>query len=280
MDVGKGTDGARLLRMRFDRYGGAALLTMGMVWIAGCETHPGSGWKTDAAASASPAVLVDGHEVSQAPPGAELVPAIIGPPPDPRLEQLVYRLGPYDELRVDVFGMPDLSLQNGKVNLQGLLSLPLIGPVAVNGLTPEEAEAEIARILGERYVRNPRVSVYIINSASLNVTLSGAVARQGVQPIKGRETLSDILAQAGGVAPVGKRKQVVLYRVIDATKAPAEQQLQAYVIDYQQILDGKMRDPLLMGNDKIYVPSSGLAIFFGPVANIIQTWVWPYRSPL
>lgn len=266
--------------MRFGRSLIAGLLATGLVLIAGCETHPGSGWKMDGQSGQGLAPTeIDGQEVSQAPPGAELVPAIIGPPPDPNVEQLIYRLGPYDELRVDVFGVPDLSLENGKVNLQGLLAMPLIGPVGVNGLTPEEAEVEIARILGERYVRDPRVTVYVINSASLNVTLSGAVARQGVQPIKGRETLSDILAQAGGVAPVGKRKQVVLYRAKDSKQDPLNQELQAYVIDYQQILDGKMRDPLLMGNDKIYVPSSGLAIFFGPVANILQTWIWPYRPP-
>lgn len=266
--------------MRFGRTFIAGLLAAGLVVIAGCETHPGSGWKTGSSSGqgAAPNEL-DGQEVNPAPPGVELVPAIIGPPPDPNVEQLIYRIGPYDELRVDIFGVPELSLPNGRVNLQGLLAMPLIGPVGVNGLTPEEAEVEIAHILGQRYVRDPRVTVYVINSASLNVTLSGAVARQGVQPIKGRETLSDILAQAGGVAPVGKRKQVVLYRVTDPAQDPINQQLQAYVIDYQQILDGKMRDPLLMGNDKIYVPASGLAIFFGPVANVLQTWIWPYRPP-
>lgn len=265
--------------MSFPRSLFVALLGASVVWMLGCETHPGSGQRTDASATQTtfPAII-DGQEVHPPPPDAELVPAIIGPPPDPRPDQLIYRIGPYDELRVDVFGVPDLSLPTGRVNLQGLLAMPLIGPVNLNGMTPAEAETEIARMLGERYIRNPRVTVYLINSASLNVTLSGAVARQGVQPIKGRETLSDVLAQAGGVAPVGKRKQVVLYRATDPLQQdPLNQRLQAYVIDYQQILDGKMRDPVLMGNDKIYVPASGLAIFFGPVASIFQTWIWPYR---
>ena len=204
------------------------------------------------------------------------MPAIIGPPPDPSIDALIYRIGPYDDLRVEVFGVPELS-GDAQVNLQGLVALPLIGLIKVNGLTPTEAEAEIARQLSDRYIRNPRVTVYVKNSSSLNVTISGAVGAQGVLPLKGRKTLTDILAQAGGVTQLGKKRHVVLYRGKATPGAPGGEGLQAYVIDYKAILEGKLRDPLVVGNDRIYVPESGWAIFFSPMANVFRTFVMPYR---
>ena len=233
---------------------------------AGCASHPGS-WNNPAAEATG------GQAAAAPPPGAKLMPAIVGPPPDPSVEELIYRIGPYDDLRVEVFGVPELSA-DGQVNLQGLIALPLIGPVRVNGMTPSEAEAEIARQLAGRYIRDPRVTVYVKNSASLNVTISG-YAGQGVVPIKGRMTLSDILAKSGGVSDLAKKQQVVLYRSKGHSRSSGNDDIQAFVIDYQAILDGRLRDPLMVGNDHVYVPPSGYALFFGPVARIFQTWVRP-----
>lgn len=242
---------------------------------AGCASHPGS-WNNPAVAP-DVAAAASGPAASAPPPGAKLMPAIIGPPPDPSVDELIYRIGPYDDLRVEVFGVPELSA-DGQVNLQGLIALPLIGPVMVNGMTPTEAEAEIARQLAGRYVRNPRITVYVKNSASLNVTISG-LAGQGLVPIKGRMTLSDILAKSGGVSDLAKKQQVVLYRSQGRSKgratAPGNDDVQAFVIDYQAILDGRLRDPLVVGGDRVYVPPSGYALFFGPIARIFQTWVVP-----
>ena len=256
------------------------------VLVTGCETHPGADFKAPSAADSSQPLEVMGQTASTPPAGAQLMPAIIGPPPDPSLDDLIYRIGPYDELKVEVFGVPELSSE-AQVNLQGLVALPLLGPISVNGMTPEEAQAEITRQLGGRYLRNPRVTVMVKNSASLNVTITGAVGSQGVHPLKGRTTLTDILAQAGGVNKLGKKGQVVLYRGegpsnqasprITSSGPGADPGMKAYVIDYQAILDGKMRDPLVVGDDRIYVPESGLALFFSPLANIVQTFVMPYR---
>ena len=258
------------------------ILTLALILAAGCETHPGADWKAPATSSSSQPLEIMGQTATAPPPGAELMPAIIGPPRDPSLEDLIYRIGPYDELKIDVFGVPELSTE-AQVNLQGLVAMPLLGPVNINGLTPEEAQAEITRQLASRYLRDPRVTVMVKNSASLNVTITGAVNNQGVHPIKGRTTLTDILAQAGGVNKLGKKGQVVLYRgegppgQVASTSTAADPKMQAYVIDYQAILDGKMRDPLVVGDDRIYVPESGLALFFSPLANIVQTFVMPYR---
>lgn len=201
------------------------------------------------------------------------MPAIIGPPPDPSPEDLVYRIGPFDSLSVDVFGVPELSTV-AQVNLQGMIILPLVGPVMVDRMTPHEAEVKIAQELATRYLRDPKVTVSVKTSANLNVSVSGYVS-QGLHPITGRMTLGDMLAKVGGVQPTGKKRHVVLYRLKSRPGAANDGDYQAYVIDYQAILDGTLRDPLLVGYDKIYVPPSALALFFDPWLSVFRTYATP-----
>ena len=204
-----------------------------------------------------------------APDDVETVPVTIGPPPDPSLEDLVYRIGPYDRLRVDVFGVEEMS-SAGRVNFQGYYTMPLVGSIALNGLTTDEAEAEIERLLGSKYLRNPSVSVHVEETANMNITLSGKM--NGTQQITGRTTLGQILAASGGVPAVGKKRQIVIFRATDETRQTPNPELHAYVVDYQSILEGKLRDPLLVGNDRIYVPPSALAIFFDPWLGVLRTY--------
>lgn len=214
-----------------------------------------------------------GTEAASAPSGIKLMPAIIGPPPDPSPADLIYRIGPFDNLRVDVFGVPEISA-DVQVNLQGLIVLPLVGPVMVDRMTPHEAEVKIAQELATHYLRDPKVTVNVKSSANLNVSISGYV-NQGLHPITGRMTLSDMLAKVGGVQPTGKKRHVVLYRLKGRPGVASDGDYQAYVIDYQAILDGKLRDPLLVGYDKIYVPPSALALFFDPWISVFRTYATP-----
>jgi polysaccharide export outer membrane protein len=204
------------------------------------------------------------------PDDLETVPVTIGPPRDPALADLVYRIGPYDSLRIDIFGVEELS-SSGQVNFQGMYTMPLIGPIVLNGMTTQEAEAEIERILGSRYIRDPNVTVYVVETANMNVVLSGKM--NGTLKITGRTTLGQVLSAAGGVPPVGKKRQVVIFRASESTRRDARPELHAYVVDYQAILEGKLRDPLLVGNDRIYVPPSALALFFDPWLGVFRTYV-------
>lgn len=209
------------------------------------------------------------NQYPRVPNDVETVPVTIGPPPDPSLEDLVYRIGPYDRLRVDVFGVPELS-SAGRVNFQGLFTMPLVGAVPLNGLTTQEAEAKLKQILMDLYLRDPSVSVYVEETANMNITLSGKMS--GMRQITGRTTLGQVIAASGGVPPVGKKRQVVIFRATDDTRQTPNPKLHAFVVDYQAILEGKLRDPLLVGNDRIYVPPSALAIFFDPWLGVFKTY--------
>src|SRR5688500_4784491 len=112
-----------------------------------------------------------------------------------------YRIGAEDLLDVQVFGVDQLS-RTVRVNSRGQVSLPLIGVIDVAGLSAQEAEASITRRLGESYLQNPQVSLFIKEYTTQRVTIEGAVQRPGIYPLRGPTTLLTSLAIAGGQAPM------------------------------------------------------------------------------
>ena len=92
--------------------------------------------------------------------------------------------------------------QGLRVNDRGDVTLPFIGSVHAEGLTTTELEAEIARrLVKEGILRQPRVSVQIVEYRSRVVAVIGSVERPGLYPLtRPRATLADMIWAAGGPA--------------------------------------------------------------------------------
>jgi len=92
--------------------------------------------------------------------------------------------------------------QGLRVNDRGDITLPFIGQVHAEGLTGTELEAEIARrLVKEGILRQPRVSVQIVEYRSRVVAVIGSVERPGLYPLtRPRATLADMIWAAGGPA--------------------------------------------------------------------------------
>jgi len=109
-----------------------------------------------------------------------------------------YRLGPEDVLEVRVFELDQLN-RTIRVSGDGMMDLPLIGSIPVQGLTPEQVAFEVAERLRNRFVQNPQVSVFVKEFHSQKVSLLGAVSNPATYPLVGRRNLLQILADAGGL---------------------------------------------------------------------------------
>lgn len=115
------------------------------------------------------------------------------------------QLGVGDTLRITVFQNPDLTVESGRVSENGQINFPLIGTVAVGGLTIAAAEQKIAKLLRDGgFVLRPQVSIQLAQIRSSMVSILGQVLKPGRYPI---ETVgskaSEMIAAAGGVAPGG-----------------------------------------------------------------------------
>ena len=157
-----------------------------------------------------------------------------------------YRISPNDLIDVEVLDAENLR-RTVRVNAAGAVSLPLIGHVAIAGLTSQEAEERIAARYAEKYLQNPQVSLFIKEFTTERITVEGAVARPGMFPLTGQMTLLRVLAVAGGFGPIANTRQVMLYRVTD------QKTRESFVFDVEKIRAGEAEDPVVKGDDLVVV---------------------------
>jgi polysaccharide export outer membrane protein len=115
-----------------------------------------------------------------------------------------YLLGPGDVVKINVFKNADLSI-DARVSEAGAISYPLIGSVAVRGLTLAAAERKIADMLKEGgFVVNPQVNILVTQAFGNLVSVLGEVRNPGRYSLEAAGGhLSGMLAAAGGVAETG-----------------------------------------------------------------------------
>lgn len=140
-------------------------------------------------------------------------PALAQAAPAPATAAAQYRLALGDTIRISVFQSPDLSLE-ARITEAGVISYPLLGSVSLSALTVAEAEQRIANGLRiGNFVKQPQVSITVVQARGNQVSVLGQVGRPGRFPLEtGEVRLSDILATAGGVAPTGSEVIVVVGR--------------------------------------------------------------------
>jgi len=113
-------------------------------------------------------------------------------------------LGPGDVIRVTVYQNADLSLET-RLSEQGQISFPLIGNVALGGLSLAAAEQKIGKMLRDGgFVLKPQVNIQLVQVRSSQVSILGQVAKPGRYPIETvNSKVSEMISAAGGVVPGG-----------------------------------------------------------------------------
>jgi len=160
-----------------------------------------------------------------------------------------YKIGRQDLLEISVFDVDELD-QTVRVADDGSITMPLLGTLNVSGLTRTELEQSIARLLAERYVRNPQVTVFVKEYTSKQIAVSGAVKKPGTYEMLGRKTLLEMISMAGGLdSDFGK--QIIIFR---QNSSGATERLP---VDLNRLVYAA--DPALnitiAPNDIIYVPA-------------------------
>src|SRR5712691_12313807 len=120
-----------------------------------------------------------------------------------------YRLGPEDVISVIVFGQDRYSRQGLTIPPSGRISLALVPDgLFVNGKTVEEV-GELIRKRYDEYIIDPQVSVSLDKAASYRYSILGDIAQPGVRLMSHRMTVTEAIAESGGVLPTGDRSRVV-----------------------------------------------------------------------
>ena len=123
--------------------------------------------------------------------------------------QRTYRLGIGDKLKLTVFGEENLSGQF-EVNALGQVALPLIGELPAKGLGIAEFRDAVTRRLADGYLKNPRVTVEVLNYRSIFV--HGEVKSGGEFQFKNGLKFRDAVAMAGGYTYRANQDHLFLVR--------------------------------------------------------------------
>jgi len=111
-----------------------------------------------------------------------------------------YLLGPDDQLEISGPELSELANKPVRIDGDGDIQVPLGGRVHVSGLTVQQTERELNKVLST-YIRDPQVVVSVAEVRSQPVSILGAVNTPGVHQVRGRKTLLEMLALAGGIRP-------------------------------------------------------------------------------
>jgi polysaccharide biosynthesis/export protein len=164
-----------------------------------------------------------------------------------------YAIGATDLLNITVFQVPDLSVEEVRVDASGSVQMPLIGSVRAAGLTPDQLADQIESELAGRFLQNPQVSITVSEAASQKVTVDGAVNKPGVYVMRGQTTLLQAVAMAEGPTDVANLRSVAVFRSEPAGRMVA-------VFDLNAIRSGEAIDPVLLGDDVVVVDTSRLSV--------------------
>jgi polysaccharide export outer membrane protein len=119
-------------------------------------------------------------------------------PPAPQAASAGYQLGPDDEVKISIFGQPDLSTTT-RIKADGTVVLALVGAVRAQGKTTTQLAQDIAAgYASGGYLTKPSVNVEVSNFVSRFVTVLGNVPQAGNYPLDRGYTVASMLAKAGG----------------------------------------------------------------------------------
>lgn len=136
--------------------------------------------------------------------------------------------GPYlldsgDKLRVFVYGQPNLS-RSYTVDHDGNITIPLINTVKARGHTTQDLEHIIRRALGSDFVRDPQVTVDMLQNRPFFIL--GEVKNAGQYPYVSGMTIETAVAIAGGYSERASTRKYRLSRringFVEEIEAPAD----------------------------------------------------------
>lgn len=130
-----------------------------------------------------------------------------------------YRLGPGDQLQIEVWGASEANITQ-KVTPDGYISIPDVGPINVNGLTVQAATNKIKGKLSQIYagMASPNVNLSTNVKVSLGqirtiqVNIMGEVARPGTYALSSFSTVFHALYKAGGISRLGSLRNIKVVR--------------------------------------------------------------------
>ena len=128
-----------------------------------------------------------------------------------------YRLGPGDEVIIDIFGANQVTLRQ-VISPEGSINVDVLGPVYLSGMTIDEANKFLKNKLSSIYGGLNRgssrtdIRLSLGQIRSIQVNILGEVANAGTYVVSAFSTVFHALYLAGGVTGLGSLRNITVTR--------------------------------------------------------------------
>jgi polysaccharide export outer membrane protein len=126
------------------------------------------------------------------------------------VDSKTYIIGPTDVIRIEVFNN-DAFTRNLVVRPDGRITLPMIGDLQAGGLTPDRLGIQI-REAADQYLKNPDITVSVLQVNSRTYTIAGQVTRPGIFPLLKPTRIFEALNMAGAFMEFANKSKVIIAR--------------------------------------------------------------------
>jgi len=183
-----------------------------------------------------------------------------------------YTLGPDDQIMVRALHVPEIPDRPIRIESDGSIDLPLVGKIQAAGRTTGNLESQLSHDL-KQYVREPEVSVELVEQRSRPVSILGAVKTPGTYQLHGARTLVEALSLAGGAdADAGYLLRIARRTSQGPLPAPGARldstgQFSVADLNLEQVMDGKYSAGSLLVRpyDVITIPRAKMVFVIGEV---------------
>lgn len=161
----------------------------------------------------------------------------------------LYRLDIGDVINISVSEFPEFNTSSA-IDPEGNIQIPLVGRVAVKGLSLDEVETKVRFELGRRFLRTePEVAAVLTTPRPAQLTVLGEVARPGFYVVAPSSDLTAVITGAGGSTSRADLRSVIVRRpLVDGTV------LEERVNLYDPLIKGKsVPDFRVQGGDTIII---------------------------
>ena len=172
-----------------------------------------------------------------------------------------YIVGEGDILVISVYDNKELDT-TVRVGGDGIISMPLIGPVKVGGMDVSSIASYIERLLADGYLLSPQVNVFVEEYRSKKVTVLGEVNQPGLIELQGSISLLEIISRAGGLTEDAGGLITIKRNTINV--ADEKKSISIKIKNLIERGDTSFNIPIQDG-DSIYVAKAGVFYITGEV---------------
>ncbi|KPJ97420.1 MAG: periplasmic polysaccharide biosynthesis/export protein [Desulfobacterales bacterium SG8_35] len=172
-----------------------------------------------------------------------------------------YIIGEGDILVIRVYDNPELDT-TVRVGGDGIISMPLLGPIKVGGMDVAAIAGRLEALLGDGYLLSPKVNVFVQEYRSKKVTILGQVNRPGLIELQGSITLLELISRAEGLTEDAGGLITIKRKMLSD-----DSENKVINIDIKRLIeqgDTSINIPIQDG-DSIYVAKAGVFFVTGEV---------------